>query len=117
MVKAEARDDGDEAKCAAVLKSPRCHWNFGRKNRELVGLGSYIVNAVGECNGCHSAGPQTEYLLGQSIPRTTGAGKSRDLSWRWARLRSLSLPDLDDAHCLAQSDSRSHGPRDWRRHV
>jgi mono/diheme cytochrome c family protein len=34
------------------------------KNRALVGLGSYIVNGVGDCNGCHSAGPQTEFAPG-----------------------------------------------------
>jgi hypothetical protein len=28
----------------------------------LVGLGSFIVNAQADCNGCHSAGPATEYL-------------------------------------------------------
>lgn len=28
----------------------------------LVGLGSYIVNVTGDCNGCHSAGPASEYL-------------------------------------------------------
>ena len=26
------------------------------KDRDLVGLGSYLVNAVGDCNGCHSSG-------------------------------------------------------------
>ena len=31
------------------------------KNRALVGLGSYIVNAQGECDGCHSQGPQTQF--------------------------------------------------------
>src|SRR5882724_725186 len=35
--------------------------NLQGKNRALVGLGSYIVNAVGDCNGCHSAGPATEF--------------------------------------------------------
>jgi len=35
--------------------------NMTHKDRNLVGLGSYIVNAVGDCNGCHSAGPETEY--------------------------------------------------------
>jgi hypothetical protein len=34
------------------------------KNRRLVGLGSYLVNAVGDCNGCHSDGTQTEYAKG-----------------------------------------------------
>jgi hypothetical protein len=34
------------------------------KDPALVGLGSYLVNASGGCNDCHSAGPQTEYLPG-----------------------------------------------------
>src|SRR5690348_7216678 len=28
-----------------------------RKNRALVGLGSYLVNVAGDCNACHNAGP------------------------------------------------------------
>ena len=35
--------------------------NLRHKNRALVGLGSYIVNAQGECDGCHSQGPQTQF--------------------------------------------------------
>ncbi len=35
--------------------------NLDGKNRALVGLGSYIVNAQGDCNGCHNAGPKTEF--------------------------------------------------------
>jgi hypothetical protein len=34
----------------------------GKKNHELVGLGSYIVNAQGGCNDCHNNGAQ--YLTG-----------------------------------------------------
>jgi hypothetical protein len=34
------------------------------KSRELVRLGSYLVNVAGGCNDCHSAGPQTEYTRG-----------------------------------------------------
>ena len=34
----------------------------GGKDYDLLGLGSYIVNVVGDCNGCHSAGTATEYL-------------------------------------------------------
>ena len=37
---------------------------LGGRDRSLVGLGSYLVNVVGECNGCHSAGPATEYAPG-----------------------------------------------------
>jgi hypothetical protein len=32
------------------------HLNLAGKDRNLVGLGSYLVNAVGDCNGCHSSG-------------------------------------------------------------
>jgi hypothetical protein len=38
--------------------------NIQGKDRALVGLGSYLVNAVADCNGCHSAGPMTEYAPG-----------------------------------------------------
>jgi hypothetical protein len=38
--------------------------NLEGKNRALVGLGSYIVNAVADCNGCHSSGPATEFARG-----------------------------------------------------
>lgn len=36
--------------------------NVAGLDADLVGLGSYIVNVTGDCNGCHSAGPQTEFL-------------------------------------------------------
>ena len=39
---------------------------YRRRNRSLVGLGSYIVNAVGDCNGCHHAtlSPSSPYAPG-----------------------------------------------------
>ena len=40
--------------------------NVEGKDRALVGLGSYLVNAAGGCNDCHSAGPQSQYLQGGS---------------------------------------------------
>ena len=36
--------------------------NMAGKDPSLVGLGSYIVNVTGDCNGCHSAGPSTEFV-------------------------------------------------------
>jgi hypothetical protein len=38
--------------------------NTAGQNPSLVGLGSYYVNVVGDCDGCHSAGPPTEYAAG-----------------------------------------------------
>jgi hypothetical protein len=34
--------------------------NLKRRNKALVGLGSYLVNAVGGCNDCHTAPPYTK---------------------------------------------------------
>jgi hypothetical protein len=35
--------------------------NLVGKDRGLVGLGSYIVNAQGDCNGCHALDPSVEF--------------------------------------------------------
>ena len=35
--------------------------NLTGKDPNLVGLGSYLVNAVGDCNGCHTSNPAAEY--------------------------------------------------------
>jgi hypothetical protein len=46
--------------------------NLRGKNRELVGLGSYIVNAQGACNDCHTCPPFTPdhdpYTGGDGVP-------------------------------------------------
>jgi hypothetical protein len=31
------------------------------KDRDMVGLGSYLVNVGGDCNGCHSLDPSVQY--------------------------------------------------------
>ena len=38
--------------------------NLAAKDRALVGLGSYLVNATADCNGCHTASPQVEFAAG-----------------------------------------------------
>ena len=42
--------------------------NLKGKDRDLVGLGSYLVNAVNDCNACHTSGtaPNFEYLSGHN---------------------------------------------------
>ncbi len=62
-----ARDDGQEnasdsdARVKQGFNIAPVPLNLARKNRALVGLGSYFVNGVSGCNGCHSAGPATEF--------------------------------------------------------
>src|SRR5690242_8044534 len=46
--------DNDESKVQQGFEIAPVPLNLAGKNRALVGLGSYIVNAVGDCNGCHS---------------------------------------------------------------
>jgi hypothetical protein len=42
--------------------------NMAGKDPDMVGLGSYIVNVTGDCNGCHSHGPATEYVVPSGNP-------------------------------------------------
>jgi hypothetical protein len=74
--RAEKADNGndDQSKIQQGFAIAPVPLNFAGKNHALVGLGSYIVNAVGDCNGCHSAGPPTEYAAGGNpyfLPGTT----------------------------------------------
>jgi hypothetical protein len=63
--RAQADDDnGDEARIRRGFEIAPVPLNLEDKNRALVGLGSYIVNAVVDCNGCHSAGPATQFVKG-----------------------------------------------------
>lgn len=57
-------DDNEESRIQRGFEVAPVQLNLEGKNRALVGLGSYIVNVVGDCNGCHSAGPQTEFARG-----------------------------------------------------
>ena len=64
---ARAADDASDREAALVRRGfeiAPVPLNLRGRNRELVGLGSYIVNAVGDCNGCHSPGPAAEYARG-----------------------------------------------------
>lgn len=54
-------EEGDEARIQRGLAIAPVPLQFDEKDKKLVGLGSYFVNAVVDCNGCHSAGPATYY--------------------------------------------------------
>ena len=57
-------NDSNESKVRQGFEIAPVPLNLKGKNRELVGLGSYIVNAVGDCNGCHTKSPDAEYVFG-----------------------------------------------------
>ena len=85
--------------------------NLSGKDPNLVGLGSFLVNAVGDCNGCHTAGgpPNFNYANGgnpyfsqpEKVDPTTYLGGGSDFgpavppSRRWwisSGLRTTLLP-------------------------
>lgn len=59
-VRGESHDDEDNLNDPRVQKGlaiAPVHLNFAGKSRAQVGLGSYLVNAVGGCNDCHTNPP------------------------------------------------------------
>src|SRR5262245_9699231 len=50
-------DDSEINRILTGLKISPVRMNLSRKNIVLVGLGSYLVNAAGACNDCHTNPP------------------------------------------------------------
>src|SRR5260370_24596208 len=62
--RAQDRGDGADSRIEQGFDIAPVPLNLEGKNRALVGLGSYIVNAQSGCNGCHSQGPATDFARG-----------------------------------------------------
>jgi len=57
----ENNDDGSRVQVGLnYARSQGITLNLKGRNRALVGLGSYLVNATGGCNDCHTAPPYTK---------------------------------------------------------
>lgn len=68
--------EGPESKIQRGFRIAPVHLNFDEENHDLVGLGSYIVNAQGDCNACHTC----PSLVGHSAadnPSNTGGTLSQ----------------------------------------
>jgi hypothetical protein len=50
----ENRGNGDESRVQEGLRLSPVPLDLHHRNRALVGLGSYLVNAVASCNECHT---------------------------------------------------------------
>ena len=89
--------------------------NLEGKDRELVGLGSYLVNAVAGCNDCHGAGPQTQFLSrGKPLLWRAHKDQSGDVPGWWPRLRPVTPGTRLSAHCVPQfnpGQNRTSGRR------
>lgn len=62
--RAQDGDEDSESRIQRGFALAPVPLNLTGKNLALVGLGSYLVNAAGGCNDCHSAGPQTQFVRG-----------------------------------------------------
>lgn len=68
-VRAQNDQDNDEGSLIRIgFKIAPVPLNLQGKNPALVGLGSFIVNAQADCDGCHTAGgpPNFNYANGQN---------------------------------------------------
>jgi hypothetical protein len=72
-VRAWDDDHDDDARVSQGFKIAPVPLNLAQKNKALVGLGSYLVNAVAGCDECHSNGPPTEFTP-TGIPPGTPSG-------------------------------------------
>ena len=58
----------DEASKARIgLKIAPVDLDYEHRDRNLVGYGSYLVNAVADCNGCHTHDASTQYAPGGNL--------------------------------------------------
>ena len=60
--------DSEAALIAIGFKIAPVPLNLSNKDPALVGYGSFLVNAVGDCNGCHTGGgpPNFNYAAGRN---------------------------------------------------
>src|ERR1700744_5740820 len=59
----EDHSDRDDARIQRGFEIAPVHLRLRGKDRDLVGLGSYLVN-TGGCNDCHTNSAQTEFADG-----------------------------------------------------
>ena len=64
--RAYAQDNGasEASKIQLGLQIAPVPLNLAGKDQNLVGFGSYLLNAALDCNGCHSAGASTAWAAG-----------------------------------------------------
>ncbi len=76
--------------------------NMTGKDPDMVGLGSYLVNVAGDCNGCHTADPSTEYTpTGNPYllrPVFSGTTKINPATYLGGGSVFGPLPGVDAAH-------------------
>lgn len=73
----------------AYVRTQGIKLNLKGRDRSQVGLGSYLVNAVGGCNDCHTAPSYTVDPV--RVPRSAQASQCGVLPRGWSSVRSFCL--------------------------
>ena len=100
-VQAQNGGDNDEGSLIRIgFKIAPVPLNLAGRNPALVGLGSFIVNAQSDCNGCHTAGgpPNFNYAVGGNAYFGQSQKTDPPLTWLEARtsVQSGLQPGLPD---------------------
>src|SRR5207248_2016655 len=63
-----ADDNNEESLIKRGFEISPVPLKLDKKNRALVGLGSYIMNAASDCNSCHNSGlpPDFDFVAGSN---------------------------------------------------
>ncbi len=83
----------------AISPIPPSQLNLRDNNADMVGFGSYVVNAIGDCSGCHSF-PQ--YLeKGDKAGSNPSAGDPYEGALKSQSVRGLLVANFNVSHYLA----------------
>ena len=88
-VQAQSSGDDQESRIERGFDIAPVPLNLEGKNRPLVGLGSYLVNAIAGCNDCHSAGPSTQFVAGGNPYFVSRPRSIQQLTWAAGRISVL----------------------------
>lgn len=99
----DRRDDDRDPRIEQGFDIAPVHLKFDDEKRNLVGLGSYIVNTEG-CNDCHDTGPRAQFAMGgnpffgqtKMINPKTYLGGGRDFL-------ELANPPIGSAHIISRN--------------
>jgi hypothetical protein len=62
--RAQAQSQNEQIQIQQGMAISPVKLNLGGRDPNLVYFGSYLVNAVADCNGCHTSDPSQEYVAG-----------------------------------------------------
>ena len=110
-VQAQSSGDDQESRIERGFDIAPVPLNLEGKNRPLVGLGSYLVNAIAGCNDCHSAGPSTPVCSRRKpILRSADQDRSSNLPGRRAGFRSFGSYARLPTYCFTELNPGQNRP-------